>query len=209
MVQLIENLPASAGAVRRLGPFPGSGSLSVKAVSCPGPESSRANTRAPRHKHTCTHVIVGVLWAVHGSGGNEIRSLEREPSHWPACLRRAEACAGCPLVCTRGSPAGPSGREYICQCRRRKRHGFNPWVRNVSWSRRWQPTVVFLPRESRGQRSLVGYSPWGPTESDKTEVTQCTHMNRIENFKTAFLPFSLCKFCFLAIVKFWFLLLSE
>ena len=30
-----------------------------------------------------------------------------------------------------------------------------------------QPTPVFLPRESHGQRSLVGYSPWGHKESDK------------------------------------------
>ena len=29
------------------------------------------------------------------------------------------------------------------------------------WKRKWQPTPVFLPGESRGQRSLVGYSPWG------------------------------------------------
>ena len=37
------------------------------------------------------------------------------------------------------------------------------------WRRKWQPTPVFLPRESHGQRSLVGYSPWGGKESDITE----------------------------------------
>ena len=36
------------------------------------------------------------------------------------------------------------------------------------WRRRWQPTPVFLPGESQGQRSLVGYSAWGPKESDMT-----------------------------------------
>ena len=36
----------------------------------------------------------------------------------------------------------------------------------------WQPTPVFLPGESRGQRSLVGWCPWGCTESDVTEVTE-------------------------------------
>ena len=36
----------------------------------------------------------------------------------------------------------------------------------------WQPTPVFLPGESRGQRSLVGCRLWGYTESDTTEVTQ-------------------------------------
>ena len=34
-----------------------------------------------------------------------------------------------------------------------------------------QSTLVFLPGESHGQRSLVGYSPWGCKESDTTEVT--------------------------------------
>ena len=29
------------------------------------------------------------------------------------------------------------------------------------WRRKWQPTPVFLPGKSHGQRSLVGYSPWG------------------------------------------------
>ena len=38
-----------------------------------------------------------------------------------------------------------------------------------SWRRKWQPTPVFLPRESHGQRSLAGYSPWGRKESDTTE----------------------------------------
>ena len=37
------------------------------------------------------------------------------------------------------------------------------------WRKKWQPTPVFLPRESHGQRSLVGYSPWGCKESDTTE----------------------------------------
>ena len=37
------------------------------------------------------------------------------------------------------------------------------------WRRTWQPTPVFLPGESHGQRILVGYSPWGRKESDMTE----------------------------------------
>ena len=39
------------------------------------------------------------------------------------------------------------------------------------WRKKWQPTPVFFPRESHGQRSLVGYSPWGCKESDTTEAT--------------------------------------
>ena len=38
---------------------------------------------------------------------------------------------------------------------------FDPWVRKIPWRRKWQPTLVFLPGKSHGQRSLVGYSPGG------------------------------------------------
>ena len=41
--------------------------------------------------------------------------------------------------------------------------------------RQWQPTPVFLPREFHGQRSLVGYSPWGHKESDMT-LPVCTEL---------------------------------
>ena len=42
-----------------------------------------------------------------------------------------------------------------------KRCGFDPWVGKIPWRRTWYPTLVFLPGESLGQRSLVGYSPQG------------------------------------------------
>ena len=44
-----------------------------------------------------------------------------------------------------------------------------PWVGKIPWRRAWQPTAVFLPGESHGQRSLLGYSPWGLRESDTTK----------------------------------------
>ena len=49
------------------------------------------------------------------------------------------------------------------------RPGFDPWVGKIPWRRKWQPTPGFLPGESHGQRSLVGYSPQGHKESDTTE----------------------------------------
>ena len=49
-----------------------------------------------------------------------------------------------------------NSKETACQCRRHKRHGFDPQVRKVPQRRAWQPTPVFLPGESHGQRSLVG-----------------------------------------------------
>ena len=41
----------------------------------------------------------------------------------------------------------------------------------MHWRRKWQPTPVFLPGESQGLGSLVGYCLWGSTELDTTEVT--------------------------------------
>ena len=64
-----------------------------------------------------------------------------------------------------------SGKES-CQCRRCKRCGFDPWVRKIPWRRKWQPTPIFLPRKSHGQRSLVGY---GRKESDVTDDLAYTH----------------------------------
>ena len=68
-----------------------------------------------------------------------------------------------------GFLGGTSGKETACQCRRRRWHGFDPRVGKIPWRRKWQPTLVFLPGESHGQRNLVGYSPWTRKESDTTE----------------------------------------
>ena len=66
-----------------------------------------------------------------------------------------------PSLTPLGCPGGTSGKESAFQFKRCKRHRFNPWVGKIPWRRRWQPTPVFLSREAQGQRSLVGYSPWG------------------------------------------------
>ena len=65
-----------------------------------------------------------------------------------------------------------SGKESACQSRRRKRCKFNPWVGKIPWSKKWHPTLVFLPRKFHGLRSLMDYSPWGCKKSDMTEHTQ-------------------------------------
>ena len=54
---------------------------------------------------------------------------------------------------------------------------FNPWVRKISWSRKWQPTPVFLPEKFHGKRSLEEYNPWGSNELTMTEhAHKCTHI---------------------------------
>ena len=65
-------------------------------------------------------------------------------------------------------PRWLSGKESTCQCRRRSS---DTWVRKISWRREWQPTPIFLSEKSHGQRSLVGCSPQGHTESDTMSTT--------------------------------------
>ena len=60
----------------------------------------------------------------------------------------------------RGFPGGAVVKNRP-QCRGRRRCGFDPWVRKIPWKKKWQPDLVFLPGKFHGQRSLVGYSPWG------------------------------------------------
>ena len=57
-----------------------------------------------------------------------------------------------------GLLGGSDGKESTCQYRRL---GFNPWVGKIPWRRARQTAPVFLPGESHGQRSLVGYNPMG------------------------------------------------
>ena len=62
--------------------------------------------------------------------------------------------AASPTCFSRSFPGGASGKESACQYRRHNRCEFNPWVRKIPWRRTQQPTPVFLPGKSHGQRRL-------------------------------------------------------
>ena len=66
-------------------------------------------------------------------------------------------------------PGGSNGKESACNVGD---------LGLIPWSRKWQPTPVFLLGKSHGQRSLAGYSPWGHKESDKTERTHTQFLKR-------------------------------
>jgi len=66
-----------------------------------------------------------------------------------------------------------SGKESTCQCRRHRRHGFDPWVGKIPWRKKWQPTSVFLAGKSHVQR--VGYSPWGGKRVGHNLATKQQH----------------------------------
>ena len=59
---------------------------------------------------------------------------------------------------TMGLPWWLSDKGSARQCRK---HRLDLWVGKIPWRRKWQPTPVFLPGKSHGQRRLAGYSPWG------------------------------------------------
>ena len=68
-----------------------------------------------------------------------------------------------------GLPRWSSSKESACQGRRHKTHGFDLWVGKILKRRKWQPTPIFLPGKSHGQRSLAGCSPLSDKESDTTQ----------------------------------------
>uniref|UniRef100_A0AC11DR17 Intraflagellar transport 80 n=1 Tax=Ovis aries TaxID=9940 RepID=A0AC11DR17_SHEEP len=77
-----------------------------------------------------------------------------------------------------GFPDGTSGKEPTCQCGRCKRCRLDPWVGKIPWKRTWQPTPLFLPGESNGQRSLAGYSVKSQTGLKQLSTHTNFHLQR-------------------------------
>ena len=69
-------------------------------------------------------------------------------------------------IINEGFPGGSDGKESACNA---GDLGSIPGLGRFPWRRAWQPTPLFLPGGSHGQRSLVGCSPWVRKESDMTE----------------------------------------
>ena len=67
---------------------------------------------------------------------------------YPVAQHNAWDIAGTCYLFGDGLPRWLSGKESACQCRRRKRHWFDPWFGKIPWSRKWQPAPVFLPGKS-------------------------------------------------------------
>ena len=101
------------------------------------------------------------------------------------CLRVGGASLRCKMFCNtpgvfqRDPSIDTSGssevawQERIClQC---KSCRFDSWVWKIPWRQAWQAMPEFWPGEAHGERSLVGYSPQGRKESDRSEATEHTH----------------------------------
>ena len=64
-------------------------------------------------------------------------------------------------------PGGSDGKEFTCQCRRYWRLGFDPWVRKISWRRKWQPNLnscLGNPRDRRAWWATVHGVAKSPTQ---------------------------------------------
>ena len=96
-----------------------------------------------------------------GSNNNYmyIKCKPRRVLRWTPCLHRIDRRSVWETV--EGVPSGSVGKNLQCRW-----HRFDPWVRKIPWRRKWQPTPVFLPGKSHGQRSLAGYSLWSQKEPD-------------------------------------------
>ena len=68
-----------------------------------------------------------------------------------------------------GFPNGSAEKESACSARGTRDMGSIPGLGRSPGGGKWQPLPVLFPEKSHGQRSLVGYSPKGPKESDMTE----------------------------------------
>ena len=107
-------------------------------------------THTDTHTHRHTHRHTG-----------SFRSFMQDLVSWPEIEPRP-----CFLFFSNPSSNCLRWQSVCLQC---WRLGFDPWVGKILWRRKWQPTPVFLPGNFHGQRSLVGYNPWGHKESDTTE----------------------------------------
>ena len=106
---------------------------------------------------SCSILVSVALPDVHVLGNHlRLTGKHQDPAR---SARTTPAYKGVYLFLNNMLLQGCSVVKKIClQCRR---PGFDSWVRKMPWRRKWQPTPVFLPGESHGQRSLAGCSPGG------------------------------------------------
>ena len=94
------------------------------------------------------------------------------------------------IISLKEPPWQLSGKESACQC---KGCRFDPWVGEIPWRRKWQPTPVVFSEKFHGQKKLAGYSLWGCKELDMTEqLSMHTHI-----MPSKAPPLGLCTRCFM------------
>ena len=94
------------------------------------------------------HLPVQRIWIQSRVGEVRLLHVERRLSPWATSRDSVQLLS--PGAATKELPRWYRGKEFTCQCSRCR---FDPWVRKIPWKRKWQPTPVFLPGSSHGQRT--------------------------------------------------------
>ena len=141
---VVKKQPASAGDVRDKGSVPGSGRSPGGGHGNPLQYSCLENPTDKGAWQATVHRVAKSLTELKWLSTESVETLEDNDILW--------------ILCSFAS-SDASGKEPACNARDIIRCGFHPWVRKSPWRRTWQHTPVFLPGESHGQRSLVGYRP--------------------------------------------------
>ena len=144
------------------------GLIEMKTSWSPGPSTATVWVHTP-WRNSRTACLSPPWWTSQSASGSGCPLTREEKSEWRwlqrtkpwAVVRRNET----DLLKATGFPGGARGKEPVCRCRRPERLRFSPWVGKIPWRRKWQPTPVFLPGESHGQRSLAGYTVHGVAKS--------------------------------------------
>ena len=110
----------------------------------------------PTHNHTWAHICIQIPTFKCKLHGLCLHCHRNVPNDRIECLPLNKGQIAC--ITYRGLPRWLNGKGFACQCRS---YGFYPWVWKIPRRRKWPPTLIFLPGISHGQRSLVGYNPWG------------------------------------------------
>ena len=176
MTQMVKNLSRNAGD---LGSIPGSGKIPWRREWQPIPVYSPGKSHEQRslvdynpwgHKQSDTIEQLSLFICLYFDSTIKLYH----------CMYALKFCIN--SIIWHGLPKRCSGIEYAYQCSRHKRWGFSPWVRKISWSRKWQPTQIFTTGIFHGQMSLVHYCPWRCKQSDMTEwlsVHACVHTHTL------------------------------
>ena len=121
------------------------------------------------------YLPLDLIWCQYKLEGLTIRWFYAHFTSENAKIHRDKDVDYGPMIRSLGPIHRSYGPKFGTICLQCERPGFNPWVRKIPWRREWQPTPVFLPGESHGQRSLVGYSPWGRRVKSRLSSWHTTH----------------------------------
>ena len=138
---------------------------SLRFILCPSMWSISENISLVAEKKKCVFCCVGMECLVDIKSNWPFALIKTTVALMILCLNDFSfdviGVLKLPTIFIVGFPGGTSGKEPTCQFRRQNKCGFDPWFGKIPWRKKWEPTPVFLPGESHGPRSMVGYSPWG------------------------------------------------